>query len=434
MSRRQKNLFPELPDGKKYVSDIPELMAQWHPTMNKGKKPEDYTHGSGAKVHWRCERGHEYTATISNRTKQKSGCPTCTRQSSSNELRILSELETLFHDVRSRHKVDGFEVDIFIKSLAVAIEYDGSYWHRDKSQKDAAKSDHLRTKGIKTLRVRESPLVKLEDWDLVLESSGPISKPNIDNIVRAICHDSAAEDYVSQHDFVNDEKYRTYLDYFPSPFPEKSLAALKPDIASEWDYEANAPLTPSNFTLSAAYNASWVCQKGHKWQSRIATRTGKKNHGCGYCSGRHATAENNLAVKNPELLAFWDYDKNDDIQPTEITPNSGRKIWWKCSAADDHVWEAVPYSMTIKTGGKFCPFCNGRKVSTTNCLATTHPRFVSIWHPTKNGDLNPWNVTAGSDKKVWFLCENNESHEYEGIIYNMTRPFRRKFCPHCKAK
>ena len=26
MSRRQKDLFPELPDGKKYVSDISELV------------------------------------------------------------------------------------------------------------------------------------------------------------------------------------------------------------------------------------------------------------------------------------------------------------------------------------------------------------------------------------------------------------------------
>ena len=34
MSRRQKDLFPELTNGKKYVSDIPELVAEWHPTKN----------------------------------------------------------------------------------------------------------------------------------------------------------------------------------------------------------------------------------------------------------------------------------------------------------------------------------------------------------------------------------------------------------------
>jgi len=35
MSRRQKDLFPELPDGKKYVSDIPALLAEWHPSKNE---------------------------------------------------------------------------------------------------------------------------------------------------------------------------------------------------------------------------------------------------------------------------------------------------------------------------------------------------------------------------------------------------------------
>ena len=34
MSRRQKDLFPELPDGKLYVSDIPELVEEWY-----GKRP-----------------------------------------------------------------------------------------------------------------------------------------------------------------------------------------------------------------------------------------------------------------------------------------------------------------------------------------------------------------------------------------------------------
>ena len=52
MSRRQKDLFPDLPDGKKYVSDIPELVADWHPTKNEGLNPEDISYGSGRKL-WR---------------------------------------------------------------------------------------------------------------------------------------------------------------------------------------------------------------------------------------------------------------------------------------------------------------------------------------------------------------------------------------------
>jgi len=59
MTRRQKDLFPELSDGKKYVSDIPELMAEWHPTKNDDLMPEDVTHGSNKVAWWLCSEGHE---------------------------------------------------------------------------------------------------------------------------------------------------------------------------------------------------------------------------------------------------------------------------------------------------------------------------------------------------------------------------------------
>ena len=36
-------------------------------------------------------------------------------------------------------------------------------------------------------------------------------------------------------------------------------------------------------------------------------------------------------------------------------------------------------------------------------LSITHPELTAQWHPTKNGDLTPNDVTAGSDKKVWWL-------------------------------
>jgi hypothetical protein len=64
MSRRQKDLFPELSDGKKYVSDIPELLAEWHPTKNGELLPVDISYGSGRKLWWRCAEGHEWVASM----------------------------------------------------------------------------------------------------------------------------------------------------------------------------------------------------------------------------------------------------------------------------------------------------------------------------------------------------------------------------------
>jgi len=76
MSRRQKDLFPELPDGKKYVSDIPELVAEWHPTKNEEKQPEDFSFGSNIKVWWKCSKGHEWSTQVYHRT-HGTGCPVC---------------------------------------------------------------------------------------------------------------------------------------------------------------------------------------------------------------------------------------------------------------------------------------------------------------------------------------------------------------------
>ena len=38
MPKRQSVLFPELPSDKRYVSDYPELVVDWHPTKNGYKQ------------------------------------------------------------------------------------------------------------------------------------------------------------------------------------------------------------------------------------------------------------------------------------------------------------------------------------------------------------------------------------------------------------
>ncbi|MEX2437647.1 MAG: zinc-ribbon domain-containing protein [Candidatus Babeliales bacterium] len=43
-------------------------------------------------------------------------------------------------------------------------------------------------------------------------------------------------------------------------------------------------------------------------------------------------------------------------------------------------------------------------------LIETHPEIAQEWHPDKNGELTPYDVTAGSNKYVWWICE--KGHEY----------------------
>ncbi len=43
------------------------------------------------------------------------------------------------------------------------------------------------------------------------------------------------------------------------------------------------------------------------------------------------------------------------------------------------------------------------------------------WHPTKNDSLTPEDVTPNSNKKVWWICNINKSHEWDALISNRNR-------------
>jgi hypothetical protein len=47
-------------------------------------------------------------------------------------------------------------------------------------------------------------------------------------------------------------------------------------------------------------------------------------------------------------------------------------------------------------------------------LATVHPDLANEWHPTMNGDLTPRDVSSGTTKKAWWLCE--KGHEWVAEI------------------
>jgi uncharacterized protein YndB with AHSA1/START domain len=129
---------------------------------------------------------------------------------------------------------------------------------------------------------------------------------------------------------------------------------------------------------------------------------------CKKCSNRGTPLKgNSLAELNPDLAKQWHPNLND-ITPFDVLPGSSKRAWWKCGKGDDHEWEAV-ISSRKKVG---CPICSNKKLVLSNCLATTHPELAKQWHPTKN-NLKPFDVFAGSGKKVWWKCDKGNDHEWK---------------------
>ena len=54
--------------------------------------------------------------------------------------------------------------------------------------------------------------------------------------------------------------------------------------------------------------------------------------------------------------------------------------------------------------------------------------LMMLWHPTKNINLNPFNLTCNQNTEVWWLCNNN--HSYKKTIRAQKKCNR---CPKCKS-
>ena len=135
--------------------------------------------------------------------------------------------------------------------------------------------------------------------------------------------------------------------------------------------------------------------------------------------------DTSFIANDARLLAEWDWEKNGDVDPSKVPTGSHRKLWWKCNKG--HSWQAITFNRA--RGGTGCPVCYGRKVQVKyNDLATVNPKLASEWHPTKNGDLKPTDVTRCSNRKVWWKCE--KGHEWQAIVNSRTQGHG---CPHCAA-
>ena len=156
------------------------------------------------------------------------------------------------------------------------------------------------------------------------------------------------------------------------------------ELLEQWD-PANLPATPQNVTYGTRDEYWWQCEKGHRWQAPVKSRT--SGRGCPYCSTRRLQpGVNDFATRFPDIAAQWHPTKNGAFQPDQVAPGSHRKAWWRCEAG--HEWQASVTSRT--SGGSGCPVCAGRLVLPgVNDFASAFPALAAQWHPTKNNALRP---------------------------------------------
>ncbi len=425
-----------------FATRYPDVAKEWHPTKNGTLTPLDVTFGSGKRVWWLCPIGHEYQASIHDRGSGRTNCPICrsSQLTSFGEQAVFYYIKKVFPDAQSRYKDfwgNSMELDIYIPSIKVAIEYDGSHWHQTDAEykREVRKFHACKQNGILLYRIKESPKQKWKDVADKVYSIKSVKRRNFkeleDTITSLLSEIKILITFEINiaHDINEIQGYRCEI--------KESLIKKRPDVVEKWNYGRNGELTPYMFSVSSNEIVWWKCPDcHHEWRSSINSMTRDGRIGCAICAKKHrgqtftkcvVKKVGSLAETMPEVARQWHPTKNGDLTPDEITAGRFKPVWWLCDKCG-HEWKASPNNRKKGVG---CPCCSGRvpKIG-VNDLETLFPEVVTVWDYEKNFPLMPKEFLPGSGKIVWWRCPRC-SHSWQKIIRDKVK---NPACPYCHSK
>lgn len=177
----------------------------------------------------------------------------------------------------------------------------------------------------------------------------------------------------------------------------------------------------------------WRCKANpiHEWLAFPYRRTRDKR-GCPYCGHKRLANGESLADLFREIAAEFDSDKNLSpktglpLSPNTIWCRDRRQYWFLCPAG--HSYKCSIAARTVH--GKGCHDCEVLPSS----IHELRPDLAAEWNTKKNAKhckgLSAKNVTAGSNKKVWWSC-SEAGHEWAAVVKDRAKGTG---CPFCQGR
>lgn len=290
--------------GKNDLSTThPHLAKEWHRSKNGVLTPTDVTYGSGKKVWWLCPFKHEYKASLLHRA-HGTECPKCNdgRQTSFAEQATYYYVKKLYPDSINRYTSDfleRMELDIFIPSIKLAIEYDGEAWHKKHTEKREERKYLLcKKRGIKLFRLREKmPGLPSNIADQMFSMDKLYEPKNLEKMIAELLKriNFSSTWMLGCPVDINIERDRSEILQYKTDLKTKSLKHQYPDVAREWHPSKNGSRLPEHFQGGTDFKAWWECPTcSNVYHASISKRTG--GTGCPLCGIERATQSKRKAV------------------------------------------------------------------------------------------------------------------------------------------
>ena len=314
-------------------------LATTHPEIAGGAHgwdPSTVVAGSNRRVAWHCAEGHEWEASVINRTRGHR-CPYCAGQ------RVLAG----YNDLATTHpelvkEVEGWDPTTVIAGTGKRLAWRCSLGHtwiargaeRVKGKGCPYCAGIKVLAGYNDLATTDPDLASQADgWDpTTVRGGNDKSQPwrcELGHRWTATINSRKAG--VGCPVCANKRVLAGYND----------LATTDPDLAAQaagWD--------PTTVTAGAEKMRRWRCAEGHEWEAVVFNR--RRGAGCPICAGQQVLAGyNDLATLRPDLVA-----EMVSGDPTSVTVSSGRPFRWRCAKGRE--WRA---SVASRTRGSGCPTC-----------------------------------------------------------------------------
>lgn len=301
---RNKRIIPGVNDLKTWCKDNDKLdiLEDWDYTKNQ-IKPENVSFGSNKIAFWKCHKcGFEWKTRINSLTINGTRCSKCSRRLSSSfpEQAVYYYIKKVFPDAINgdRQVLKGLELDIYIPSIKVGIEYDGLTWHQ--LNKDLLKNIACKNSNIRLIRIRERGCESIDncecyyyeyqDWD-------SLNKIIIDII--SIIGDKTIEVNIQEDNARIKESFYNIL-------KDNSLQIKYPKIAKEFHPTKNGFITPDMIIAESHDKYYWLCPNcGNEYLASVKNRV-RVNSSCPICGNIKKARSQMAKVINLDTKEIFD--------------------------------------------------------------------------------------------------------------------------------
>ena len=332
----------------------PELVSEWSP-RNNPLTPDDVSYGSNKLYWWIGSCGHEWQTSAKARSAGER-CPIC---ANARIIPGINDFKTMYPVLAAEWSeknapLEPTQVGPGTHKKVVWHGRCGHEWEAAVRSRVAGAgcpfcSHNIVLPGFNDLQSRRPELA--EEWS---DRNLPLLPSQVTEFANKRVWWRCARGH-EWFTLISTRSYGSKCPYCSDILTLKGFndfATLHPYLANEWS-DRNGELRPDMVNSKSRRNVWWKCSVcGNEWKSLVKSRV--KGTKCPVCADRAVLAGfNDLATTDPKLLEAWDYEKNGEVKPENVSRCSMKSVWWRCQFG--HSWKDAVANRAVLSAR--CIYC-----------------------------------------------------------------------------